>query len=216
MKVANGTAESVARPPRQFSLRALFLLTLVVAILLTIGVIHSPWTSITIAIPLVVWFMDRARLVAPRWLAIASIALFGISLCLPAIQIHLSSTLWSNDYVVWGWNAFLGTFLSIPEILDGRWLRSEPDEIDAAFTYLFGAAANTAFLLGFLAYGLSVKFPRARTFARRAATVAAFLVVDDFALIVYTGELRDIYPGFGLWLASAMALALGARQTGSS
>jgi hypothetical protein len=38
------------------------------------------------------------------------------------------------------------------------------------------------------------------------------LVAVDFALLLYTGELRDIYPGFGFWFASTLALALGTRR----
>ncbi len=201
-----------AHPPRQFSLRDLFKLTLFVAILLTIGVIHSPWTPITIVIPLTVWFVDRARLVAPRWLAIASFSLFGLSLCLPAIELHLSSTMFTNDYMVWGWHAFMTSFLIIPEILRGHWPWNEPDEIDWAFAYLVGAAANLALLSGVIAYNISAKFPNTRTFARSAAILACLLAAADLAVLLYTSELRYIYPGFGFWLASMLALALGTRH----
>jgi hypothetical protein len=206
--------EQATRParPRQFSLRALFELTLVVSVVLAIGVLTTPWASITAAVVLAVWLTGRRQLVAPRWLGIASIGLFGISLCLPAINIPISTILATSDYVVWGGRAFLTTFVTLPEVLWELWMWNEPDEIDWAFAYLIGAAANAAFLSAFAASLFPARFIKTRTFARRAAILAVGLVAVDFALILNTGEPQDIYPGFGFWAASMLALALATRR----
>jgi hypothetical protein len=204
--------ESTTARLHQFSLRTLFKLTLVVSLLLTLGVMTTPWAPITFAIVIAVWFVDRTHLVAPRWLAIGSIGLFGLSLCLPAVNLHFKMTFSSSDYTVFGWNAFLASYVVLPEILFGSWLWNKPDEIDFAFAYVVGAMANTAYLLGYVANLLSARFPRARTFARRAAILAFCFAAADFSLLFYTGELRDIFPGFGFWAASMLALALGTRR----
>jgi hypothetical protein len=198
-----------SRATRQFSLRALFKLTLLVAILLTIGVLYSPWEPITMAVPIAVWFVDRARLFSPRWFGHASIALYGISMCLPAVSMKILG----DPDIVFGWVAFYMSFAVLPEIVTWSWPWNEPHETIFAFAYLVGAAANTAFLLGFFACLLSRRFSSAQTFANRAARLAIALVVLDLVLLLFTREFRGLYPGYGFWLASMLALAFGTRRS---
>jgi hypothetical protein len=197
-----------AHSPRQFSLRFLFKLTLVIAILLTIGVFHSLWTPFTIAIPLAVWFIDHVRLVTPRWLAHASIALFGISLCVPAFSLRIMGP----PDLIFGWLLFAGSFMVLPDIFFSEFLVSEPSEFPFALAYTAGAAANVCFLTGYIAHFFAQKSPRASTYARRAALLTLPLAGIDLVALLTADEVVLIYPGFGCWTAAMLALYLGMRR----
>jgi hypothetical protein len=201
-----------AHSPRQFSLRSLFKLTVLAAILLTIGVVHSPWTPVTIALPLAVWFVFRAKLIRPRWLAHGSIAVFGVSLLLPAASVRIMG----NPEIFMGWFAFAVSFSALPEVFLGDWLIREPDELHWAIAYTAGAAANFSFLTGYIAHFFAKKFPRAATYARRAAIVALVFACVSLVMLLMSLELGLIYPGYGCWVAAMLALYLGTRRSQST
>jgi hypothetical protein len=156
-----------------------------------------------------VWWLDRVRYIDPRWLAHFSIALFGLSLCMPAISLQIVG----SASTIMGWQAFGISFTVLPEVFFGDWLRKEPEDVIWAFAYVAGAVANVAFLVGYIAHRFIARFPRARTLTKRAALFGLASIIVVFVLLVASSELRGVYPGFGFWLASPLALYLGARPS---
>jgi hypothetical protein len=112
-----------------------------------------------------------------------------------------------------GWQAFYVSFAAIPDVFHE--LRASPwnisRDIEWTFAYLAGAAANTAFLAGFLSHLFAARLSKAGAFAHRPAVLAIALTIVNLTLMVFSLELGTIYPGFGFWAASFLALALGTR-----
>lgn len=194
--------------PRQFSLRSLFVLTLVTSLLLTLGVWFSPWEPAAILIPLTVWWLDRAKIVKRTALARFSFLLFIASLCLPAVALSA----WNDPDMFWGWQAFAISFAVLPQVFFGSWLSEEPEEIHWALIYLIGAAANTSFLGAYAAHLFPSRFARVRRAAMALAFIAVVLATANGLLLLFTAEFRGVYPGLGCWIAGMLALYLGLRK----
>jgi hypothetical protein len=170
----------------------------------------SPWALWALMIVAAVWAADRFQLVAPPILAAASVVLYGLSMCVPALS---TSDVDGAITLVMGWSAFLGSFLVLPgfvvELLFGRNVSSS--EIWSLVVFIMGALANLAFIVGYTLLLVGSVRPRWKTAAHDAALIGAIL---SLAIVVPMsfGDSFVVYPGYGLWAASSLALWLGARH----
>jgi hypothetical protein len=76
---------------------------------------------------------------------------------------------------------------------------------------VLGASANLAYAIGIASYWIARKRQRAFTWSRRAATVAMCLAIPAIVVMCLEVGPDTFYPGCGIWIASFLALALGAR-----
>jgi hypothetical protein len=233
------TAPSPAAEPsrlgaQQFSLRSLFVLTLVVAIYLTVSVLSqdspyvrvfsSPWTALSLLPIAALWFCHRWNLLTTRRLVAGSFAAYLIALALPALYFEDET---SFGWFVWCQSFYVGPGGLYEELHD--WFTEDPPPAPgSAFAFwLFGpitisplipvlcnigAAANFAYLTALPAFAWFGKKKRLHAFARRAASMAAILSVVVLIPICMTEELDALYPGYGLWTASIFALAIAVRR----
>ncbi|MEQ1905908.1 MAG: hypothetical protein ABL888_17090 [Pirellulaceae bacterium] len=200
------TDDKNEKAPRQFSLRALFGLTFAAVILMAVVFRNSPgfhalWSlySLIAVLPiLVVFVVDTTALINGRRLAIISLVIFGVALATPALRL-------ASD-LVFGILAFLLSFVGI--ILFGDWgPRGEQFWYPIACT--MGAVANVSFLVGWVAFLSFVRWRKGIVLARRSSTLGSFLSLTVILPLALSGELNGVYPGYGLWAASLLALALG-------
>jgi hypothetical protein len=198
----------------QFSVRELLVLTVTVAILLTIGVLSrgsryfgalwSLWALAALVPIVAVWLVGRWRFVSAHLLAHGSMVLYLVSLGVPALML--------GGDLMFGYLAWFLSFAGIEPLFDDWRLHAVGETMWYPIACTMGAAANVAFLTAYVAYLLSGRWPQAYTRGYRAenfGTAFALLVLLPLAL---SSELNAIYPGYGLWTASFLALALGPRH----
>lgn len=204
---------------RQFSVRDLLVLTSVVSLILTVAVLcrdshyfrafASPWSAVSLLPVVVVGVVYRLQLAGPSALAIGSILLFSISLAVPA-------ALW-GDEVMFGWLAWLESFVGLQFFhdrhIDGGWLfRSFTIPVSIPIACAIGSAANVAYLLAVAAYWVGRTNRSVRKLSHRASILAVSLAALILIPLCLTGDLSKLYAGYGLWVASMLALALGTRR----
>jgi MFS family permease len=202
---------------RQFSVRDLFTLTLVVSILLTIGVLShgseyfgalaSPWTAVSLLPIVAVWLADRWQLMPPRAMLVAAVAGYPIALGLPAFA-------WPGE-IVFGWVAWLQSFWGLllfgdRHVEGSGGLFFGPFTIPLSFPIAcaFGAAANLSYFIALAAAWYSRRKPRGLKLAQAAAITAILFAFAALLPMCLTGELVALLPGYGVWTASFLALAL--------
>jgi hypothetical protein len=214
MTDANDYPSPPDRMPPQFSVRDLLKLTLACAVLLMIcvlcrgsryfGAFASPWAALSLVTIAIVWLMFRWRLAPPVGLARLSIILYLASLCVPALTL--------GGDLVFGGVAWLFSFLGVA--LFAEWKLSPVGEtMWYPIASLMGAAANVAFGVGYIACLLSRWRNKPQSFPWRVAvfgTTLALLVLLPLAL---SSELNAIYPGYGLWAASFLALSFATHRS---
>ena len=219
MESPSPPTETADRSPRQFPLRALFKLTLAVAALLTVGVLSrdsqyfralgSVWALAALAPIVAVWAIYRLRLIRPVTLAVWSVGLYGLSMCLPAIRVDVMEL----PDVQPGWLCFVVSFGGSVASLLGIGDIADPGIADfwAGIAYIVGAAANAAFIFGYVNLLVDLKREENLAAAHWSATLGTSLALAAIVPMGLSGGLVNIYPGHGLWVASLLALALGAR-----
>jgi hypothetical protein len=217
------SARDDALPPRQarqFSVRELLILTFAASLILAIGVssrgstyfhaFASPWALASLVPPVVVLAVGRFNLASRRTFIISSIALYAAALCSPALGLRL----WQSNSLLWGYTSFFFSMMVLPQALWALvafWNYSS--ETFEALAFLLGDLANVAYITGAILYfvGSANSTPKALVWCRRAAFLGAIFAVATLLPIASTADLMAIYPGFGLWVASFLALAFAAR-----
>jgi hypothetical protein len=228
------TAEPSRLGAQQFSLRSLFVLTLVVALYLTISVLNrdstyarvfsSPWTALSLLPIAALWLCNRWHLLTTRRLVVGSFVAYLIALALPALQFEDDT---SFGWFVWCQSFFVGVGGLYEELLDLFTEDPPPTPGDAFALWLIGpitisplipilctmgAIANFTYLTALPAFAWFRKKRRLQRFAYWAAPLAAILSVMVLIPICMTKELGALYPGYGLWTASIFALAIAVRR----
>jgi hypothetical protein len=217
--------QPAARPGRQFSVRDLLRLTLIVSILLMIGVLargtehfrafSTAPTAVSLLPVVMVLVAYRWRLVSRRKLVVASVLGYVAALCLPSVG--------GGSEIEFGAQLALTSFAGLPHLWDSS-VRANigyggapvPIVIVTIETSLIiacalGAAANVAYWIGVVSCWLGRKRPRARRVACRAATLATSLAILAIVAMCLDTNIETFYPGCGLWIASFLALALATR-----
>jgi hypothetical protein len=210
-----------AHHSRQFSLRELFLVTLVVAIVMTAGVLcresrnlrglYSVWTLVSLLIVASVWVVYRLRLVRPRILGYGSLGLYSLSMCLPVMPMPFQ-----QNERMFGWQIAWGTFTETPKLF-GELVSEKEDHRWTAGAYMAGSVANVVYVIGYGAALVSLKWTRV-VFVARWSGAIAFVAAIAARLMIQVGLFAEwtsapvFYPAFGLWAASFLALALGIRK----
>jgi hypothetical protein len=200
--------------------RELFVLTSVAAILMTVGVLaresvsfrglYSIWTLLSLLMIVSVWVSFRLRIVQPPTLAYASLGLYVLSMCLPVMYMPPG-----NNELTFGWDIAWGSIINLRDNVGlmfegrGRWSC-------IAASLFVGGLANVMFVAGYLALLTSVRM-------RSGVVIARWLGLITFVGAIAARLLADyglggkgypivLYPGYGVWAASFLALGLGARQ----
>ena len=209
------------RTARQFSVRELLVVTFATSLILAIGVssrgstyfkaFASPWAVASLVPPVVILAIGRFNLASRRALFISSIALYVASLCSPALGLRL----WQSNSMLWGYTSCFFSMMVLPQALWGLlafWKYNS--ETFEGLAFLLGDLANAAYITGVILYfvGSRNSKPKAFAWCRRAAVLSAILAVATLLPIASTADLMTIYPGFGLWVASFLALAFVAQR----
>jgi hypothetical protein len=219
---------------QQFSLRSLFVLTLVVALYLTISVLSqdsaylrvfsSPWTAFSLLPIAALWLCHRWNLLTTRHLVVGSFVAYLVALTLPALHfeddMQFGWLIWCQSFVFGPGELYEKLYDMItedPPVTPGNafalWLIG-PITISPLIPLLctMGAIANFAYLTALPAFAWFRKRKRLEAFAHWAAPLAAILSVIVVIPICMTEELDALYPGYGLWTASICALAIATRR----
>jgi len=213
------------RQARQFSVRELLILTFAVSLILTVGIVSrdskhfgafsSLWALASLAPVAIILTIGRFRFASPRVLAFASIVFYAASLCTPAIGLRI----FNSPSIIWGWQALYVSAISIVELPDFfiELLSFEAwgDDAFGALAYVMGNIVNVAYFLAVILFFVGIKKPKALTLCRRASIFSAVLATAVMMSLALTTDLTAIYPGYGLWVASCLALAFAARRVNS-
>jgi len=204
------------RQARQFSLRELLVLTFAASLILAIGVssrgseqfgaFSSPWALAALAPNVAVLIDARFQLLSSRVRAMVAIALYVASLCTPALGLDLGSS-----SIIWGFHALYFCVWVFWELVFDFHESWSVDQIWGPVVYLMGNLANIAFVASVILFFVGSKSVRAFTFCRRVALLGAVMAIVVLTAFVLEGSIKEIYPGYGLWLASFLALAFAAR-----
>jgi hypothetical protein len=203
------------RQARQFSLRELLVLTFAASLILAIGVssrgseqfgaFSSPWALAALA-PIVGVLIDaRFQLLSSRVRAMVAIAFYVASLCTPAIGLNIGSS-----STIWGFQALYFCLWIFGELVFDVHESWSVDQIWGPVVYLMGNLANIAFVASVILFFVRSKNLRTFTFCRRVALLGAVMAIVILMAFVLDGGIKEIYPGYGLWLASFLALAFAA------
>jgi hypothetical protein len=171
------------------------------------GAFSSPWALAALAPIACVLVVARFRLLSSRGLAIVAIALYVASLCTPAIGLDLGSS-----SPIWGFHAFYFSMVIFPELAADFLESWSFDKAWGASVYLMGDLANLAFIASVILFLFASQNPSAVTFRRRASLLGAALAIAEMAVFVLYDDIKFIYPGYGLWIASFLAMALAAKR----
>jgi hypothetical protein len=206
----------VNQRPR-FSLIALFKLTSAVSVLLGLSILcrNSPYFKslwsisalATFAIVITVFVIGQLRLIAGGKLAAGSVFVYALSLCVPALK--------ESYRAMWGWEAFFWSFAGIDFF--EQWSRAREFRYVGGLFWnpiacTMGAVANTTFVAGYIVFVAGHRDCKARAVAFWLAVVSATMAVAVFVPLGLTLDLAAIYAGYGLWIASPLALAIGIRR----
>jgi hypothetical protein len=156
----------------------------------------------------IVLAVGRFHLASRHVLAIASIILYAASLGMPAIELRF----W-RPTVLWGFHAWYFSMFVIPALILQLFNPSiAGDDAYVAFAYVMGDIANLTYIAGFILYFLGVKTVKVIRLCRRVLLLGAILSATVLLPIALTTDLLAIYPGYGLWVASFVALAIAALR----
>jgi hypothetical protein len=139
------------------------------------------------------------------WLVLA---LFTASLALPALSIQI----FGDPGLLWGWVAFTWTFAAIPDVFRELAAGSFAGELLESLIFPVGVLANIFLIFSFAHFAANSWRNKSLKIPRRLAMSAAAFMLADLALLLSTGDIHAIYPGYGCWLASPIALALASRD----
>ncbi|MCI0333007.1 MAG: hypothetical protein L0228_07270 [Planctomycetes bacterium] len=138
--------------------------------------------------------------------------MYAVSMGVPALRladgIEFGGLTWLQSYV-FGFGFVVDLF--DPPKTTGQWFRIDER---LPFACLLGMVANTLLILGWIYFYLA-RYRRRQPWAARWLAWGSFgFMIASVVPIALMGDLGALYPGFGLWTASALLLALGA--TGSN
>ena len=210
------------RGAHQFSVRDLLTLTFVVSLALTtailsrgsvyFGALSSTWTWMSLLLIAAMWVIGRRigeRRSLVRWSIVACI----VSMGLPALGFE------PDGVVEFGWQAWLqsyafgwGYFENLVYTHNPRsyW----PVSNEWPLACFIGCLANSLLILGWIAYWIARRKGMRPTIARWMTRCSFALMFGSLVPIAYSGGLSGVYPGFSLWAASAVMLALGSSDRG--
>jgi hypothetical protein len=210
-------SELPLRQSRQFSLRELLVLTLAASLLLAIavssrgskrfGALSSPWAFAALSPIVAVLVVGRFQLASSRVLAALSIALYAASLCTPAIGLDFGSS------PIWGFQALHFSMVVFPDLVSD-FLESF-DNVLGVVVYGMGNVANIAFVASVILFFVGIKNPGSFAFSRRVALLGAVMAIAVLTAFLLESEIKVIYPGYGLWIASFLTMALAAKRARS-
>jgi hypothetical protein len=173
-----------------------------------VGALASPWTWVSL-VPVELLWLCRRRPGAQQWFVRGSMLAYGASLCLPAIAMYAAP----NTDLLFGFQAWLQSYAFGIGYLENVILLKSPrvlwpvDEWEA-LACAAGCIANSLLIIGWLALWLARRKQRPPVAARRLARTAFALMFASLIPIATAGQLSAIYPGFGLWAASALMLSV--------
>lgn len=209
------------RQARQFSVRELLVLTFAASLILAIavssrgskrfGALSSPWALAALSPIVGVLVVGRFRLASPRALATASIVLYVASLCTPAIGLDFASS-----SVIWGFQALYFSMLILPDLISGFLESGSFDQVWGPAIYLMANLTNFFFVVSAILFFVGIKHPRTLTLCWRASLLGTVLPIVVLIAFLLDGGIKLIYPGYGLWIASSLAMALAAKRARSS
>ena len=156
---------------------------------------RSLWSlhALIAALPILgVYIIHAATPVTGRRLGLASLLIFGVALALPAIHLR-------GD--IFGLVAFVYSFLAFHP---GNW---------GSIPLTMGALSNLSFLVGYLAFLAFVLWQKGIRLARALATLGFCLSILVILPLAWSNDLQSVFLGYGLWVASQLALALGSWHT---
>lgn len=198
---------------RQFSLRALFRVTLAAAILVGVAVVfrdsgrvRALWSphALLAALPILGIFVIHATAVINRRrLAVASLAIYCVALATPALRLT------NTNHPMFGYFAFLLSFVGIGLFFGGAGLINDRFWFPIACT--MGALANISFILGYVSFLRFVIWRRGNYWTRWSATLASCLSLSVILPLAQSKNLSGVYLGYGLWVTSLLALAFGGQ-----
>jgi hypothetical protein len=219
--LSSSANQMTTRASHQFSVRGLLVMTFVASIVLTImrvsrgspifGSLASAWTWTSFLMIGAAWMAARGVESKPKLIA-ASVLAYVVSLAVPALAM--------GDDLEWGWMAWLQScafgFGFVIELFDppdttGQWFQIQIDD-RLPFACLLGMFANSLIILGWISYCWS-RMRRVRPRVTRwFAWSAFFLMIACVVPIALAAELEVLFPGFALWVMSALFLAYGAAD----
>jgi hypothetical protein len=199
----------------QFSIRGLLLLTLAACICLTIaslcggseyfGALTSPWTWATLAMIAASWIVSR-RVRSPRWVLRSSIVAYGLSLVVPALvfdaEIAFGYRLWETS--VFGSWGFVHDWIYPPP---PYWLNISLG-LGIPISAFIGLAANVMTPASWIAYYIAWRKQERAVWGRRLAWGSVAAMVLCIIVLSCAIPVPVLLPGFALWVASALSLAL--------
>ncbi|HEY3391096.1 MAG TPA: hypothetical protein VGK58_00160 [Lacipirellulaceae bacterium] len=208
------------RHARQFSLRELLVLTFAASLILAIavssrgstrfGALSSPWALAALSPIVAVLVVGRFQLASPRALAALSIAIYAASLCTPALGFELGSS-----SAIWGYQALHFSLWIFPELVSNFLDSWTFDRLWGPVVCLMGNLTNVAFVVSVILFFVGTKNPKAYAFCRRTALLGALMAIAVLTAFLFEGDIKVIYPGYGLWIASLLAMALAAKRARS-
>jgi hypothetical protein len=212
------------RKPLRFSVVSLLMLTVIIAVALTIarlshgsavfGSLASPWTWTTIALIAVGWFYVQ-QIASRGRLVVASIAAYAISMALPALQ-------FGDDPIMFGWLAWLYSYVYGYGYVAEFFVPPDPNPNPFGFTIdwqlpfacFVGLLANSLLILGWISFFVSRYRRRPPKLARGLAWSSLVLMFVCVVPIAAVGGLLDLYPGYAVWVLSAVLMAIGVNNAG--
>jgi hypothetical protein len=197
----------------QFSIRDLLRLTVVVSIALGTAFhwinsqrVSTSWLWLAFAGAFATWYYGRwRRLLEPS--VARSFWFYVISLAMPAIALDTYD-------VIPGALAWLQSYCfgptSIPDLIHPRPSAWPKIGIELPLACLLGAIANTLIVLSWIGFYLAWRKRKELRAARWLARGAAVFMVACLAPLMHNRALPTIYPGYALWLASAVVMMMRA------
>jgi hypothetical protein len=211
-------AQVALNPRYQFSLRGMLWLMLAACVALTIaslcrgseyfGALASPWTWATLALIAASWILNR-RIGNRRRLFLVSMMLYGISLLVPAMFIDEPPDNIAFGFHFW-WISVAGSWGSVHD-----WFYPPPPHwlnislgVCIPMACFLGLMANLAVPASWIAGYTAYLKRRRAVLAHLLAWGSVAAMVSSIVLLSCAIPVPVLLPGYGLWVASALTLAL--------
>lgn len=165
------------------------------------GALFSASAALALTPVVAVVVLSAANVIRGRKLALASMGVYLIALLTPAI--HLDGD------IAYGWRA---TLLSVFGMTLFGEMRGQGEGLWYPIACALGLAANASYLLGYAALCVPVWRRRRPRLPLRAGAFSAVSAVAVIIPLALSRDLNGIYVGHGLWLATFLALELGAQE----
>jgi hypothetical protein len=167
------------------------------------------WVGFVLALSPIaaVFAIHRSRVVARATWIKTSILLYCLSLPIYVIRI---ATLGEVDALL-GFVALVCCFMFSMKVLDVTHLTAAA--LLGLSPAIMGAIANLSFLIGLFA---TFAVPNSRRLSCHLAKLSFILSIVLLAPLATMDGFKMLYPGYGLWAASFLALWLGTRHTESN